>query len=227
MKKIIFIMLIFPLFAFAETSKKRSGSEKTNPNKKNIIELTLDLKVHRVCTSDNCISIYTKPTPVKINLEPEDEDCHPQTPPELCLPWSYVGRWSDVAELDGIRYIGIVTVRKNIIGRDSNNKPIGFNYSMTVEILGDKGVEAKTRFNDIKDIKKLDAITVATIEKEVWGRKYFADLYVGDKSDGSTTIPYPPIPIPTPDCNDIEDCSSKSEGLINPANIEKGRLYFL
>ncbi len=164
-------------------------------SKKNEVELSLSLNVYKKCEDELCLIFSPIFGSQKIQLEAENGNCDSLS--ESCEVYHYRGFWSDVDLLDGVRYIGIVKVDKYIQSFDENGNVLAATYSITIEILGNDGVEALVELHDIKDINNFNSITLKTIPKKSLFGSYYASLIVGDKNSGNTS----PIPCEETDCD--------------------------
>jgi len=143
------------------------------------VELTAYLNVFKECRSDTLCSIINLPSGnIKVNLILEREV---NTGGSV---WkAYKGYWSTVVEKDGLRYVGVLTIRKNVWDKQVS-------YSVRAEILSNSGVVGDMSIS-LNDLSKLNYVTLNG-PKTVWGNStYTASFNIGPKYTEPTPIPVP------------------------------------
>lgn len=109
----------------------------------------------------NVCSIGIGQDPTKnIKLEALYTDCAQTTPDYQCIARNWRGHWIDLLYNDGRRYVGIVTIEKNLISMSSQPNTDRTRYTVTVEILDMKKTVAKMNTS----FESWDQLPYATLE---------------------------------------------------------------
>jgi len=144
-------------------------------------ELSLNLSLNKLCSDNSpvCSSASFKISErLSIILEPQDgtvtctvDEC---TRTDVTR---YRGIWSSVVENDGVRSIAIVSIDKEQFSSGDIQGSLYINYTITAEILGTKGTEAKLVIS-VDDLNKLNGTTLEAPVQNIYGGRYQASLYI-------------------------------------------------
>lgn len=124
-----------------------------------------------------------------------------------CSHNEFRGHYSTVTEVDGVRYIGLVTITAYSGIRGPDNKVEILNYNFNVEIIGAKGTEAKMSMN-VEDPSKLNTTTLVGREKAVGRMVYEPQFTVGPVHDSCLPNPVDPG---APTDPILDPCAEKSQ----------------
>lgn len=169
------------------------------------VELNLHLSLDKLCGPGTplCNDFIISLGGAKVILVPQDgsfvcsdddnNEDHKSEEEQNC-EWQdithYRGIWSDVAENDGLRSIGIVSIDKHIMPDFDNDGKPNERYLITGEILTEKGVEAKIKIST----ENLNTLNDVELEGSVISQRtsnYQASLVIG-RSRVLRPIPCPP-----------------------------------